>query len=628
VISVSWYTLAARMAEIVAQIPTVFSGVPARIDIDVHAVDDTKIDFIAARVEGYQGWQIGQGRSQVTHRRHDCYADVRLHGPGVLAAGSTTRLALDFMLPADTPPTHMIEPAYANTQLRVHVSRPWHIDDRARFPIVVRHPASAPAAMPVSSVWRSPSSRGDQARIELGLASTRIAAGDTLVGSVALYHMDDRKPRDVSIAFVPLFGLQGRGRPRVHLGTSLGVTVVVPAGGNGKSVPFAVQAPWSMPPTFATYTQVLAWQVVARAGSVFTKLAMVAVPIEIVDASAASPASAFAMPPGLTDDRVAGTFANFAREHGWRAVIGDREHGEERAVAHTDGDSELHLAYAHRGEAGTFLVARVAYPSLGLRLAVEPSKPLRRLFHKDIELDIAAWDRTHLVHARYADQAIPVLRAAVPMLESAVELGAVARWDDHAIAFERLVIGVESRDLVLASTALAQVAAAITAARELATPPPGCAVDVAAWRAFAASLHGMLSLGDLSIAGARGAVPVHVGLDFDEDADPPRPIAVHATVGAPEHAADLAREITLRMPAPATDVASAVAPPAVLALLAGWPADFVELHLANGVASAAWRLPAAPASEPRAIDAVRARELVDALHAVLAALAPDAGPYR
>jgi hypothetical protein len=60
--------------------------------------------------------------------------------------------------------------------------------------------------------------------------------------------------------------------------------------------------------------------------------------------------------------------------------------------------------------------------------------------------------------------------------------------------------------------------------------------------------------------------------------------------------------------------------------LAGWPADITDLALADGIARARW--PLATADHPPTAEAAHARELVERLCELVAALAPGMGPYR
>ena len=547
-------------------------------------------------------------------------------GPGVLTAGTTTRLAARFTLPPGTPPSHDMAPAYARMRFRVHISIPWRIDVRRRYDFAVRLPPPpvverVPLAFRSTPVTAAPGTP----RIEVGLASTRLIAGETLVGSLAVFHLGDRSEREVELTLVPTLTLK-RGRARTRRGPTIGTTVTLPAGSAGTSIPFQLALPATMLPTFDTVTHALRWQLVARAGSFFGGTVEAAIPLEIVDASAAATTPRLVAAPRLADEQVASLFAAFAAGHGWHAAVPDADEDAhlagQVAVERRVGDSVLRLAYAYRGAHGTFLVAHLDHPHLGLGLSVTPGSSLRHLFFRDLEIDIAAWDRAHVVVARTAAQTTPVLRAIVPALVRAERLGSLVRWTDDDLVFERAVSAVEPPELAAMGALLEHLALVIAAARPTITPPPGVRVDVPAWAALATWLEGALALGDLSIRGALEGAPVEVGLEWGPD---DRATAVRAAVGDPGAATAELRAITLAFPRPAADVLGDPAGDRLVEQVTRWPAEIVDLRVEDGVASASLRL--APGAGPE-VDAARVRELVLGLRAVLVALAPATGPYR
>jgi hypothetical protein len=239
------------------------------------------------------------------------------------------------------------------------------------------------------------------------------------------------------------------------------------------------------------------------------------------------------------------------------------------------------------------------------------------LFH-DIEAGLATWDRNHHVRARSEAQTAPFLRQVAPA--AAAGLGSLLRWDDDAIELEYPVGAVSADGLEILATRLVALAAAIATARDAIAPPPELAVDRAAWRALASWLDGRLTMGNLALDGALDGVPVQIGLEWSTGGEP---AALRVRVGGPSHTAAVVRAISLELAAPAAQAATTPGASAIAAVIAGWRDDIVELRIADGVASAAWRLPA-----DRIVDATRVRELVAGLRAVLAALDPETGPYR
>jgi hypothetical protein len=570
---------------------TLFVGEQATVEIVIDAEDATKVEYIDAHLTGKQGWNIGSGKNAVTARAEFPALVARLRGEGVLPGGKSSYRAA-FRLPHGMPPSHALSPAWASLELYVRVAIPWWPDGKYRFSLPVRVP-------PPPHVERKPyairsSGSADAARLELSLGSTNLIAGETVVGSLAVFHLDDRKPRDVELALVPSFKLHRGRRNYDRRGTTLGIDVTIPAGGAGTSVPFSFKLPADMTPSFKTHTHELAWWLVAKTGSFFSTKVELEVPLTVFDASAAARTERLSAAPRLTDERTAGAFAQFAAEHGWQQCI-DEDDPEQLLYERESGDATLRLGYSYRGEAGACFVARVGYPSRGLGLTVTPSSRVRELFSKDIETKLADWDRAHHVLARSEVQTQAFLRAAVPaVVEAAKWLGPLRYWYDDEIAFETQVAGVDPAELARASIELDKLATALLGVH--IEPPAELDVDVHDWKQLAQRLSGQLSPGDLTIEGTIEQRPVTIALEFAGE----RPTRVYARVGDPQAAVDNG-ELT---------EAERIA----------FPAEFLDLQLADGIASAGFEL--------GRLDAARVKELVIALRALLARRDPNRGPYR
>lgn len=605
----------------------VYAGGSHQLEFEITAEDEIRVDYVEARVVGRQGWEVGGGNSRVTRRVTLPSLVSRFMGRGTLPAGKT-RFTMQFQLPRDMAPTHQIAPAWAQCELSLRISIPWWFDHKYRWDLAVRvPPPEVVQRTPV--VMRSTPTTSDRPRIEVSLPSTRLIAGEGVEGAVAVFHLDDKKPREIDLQLVPELTLIGR-TSRTRTGHVLGWTVTLPPGTAGQAMPFRIGIPRTIVPSFFSVSHQLRWSLTARSGSLLGTKVAIEIPLEIVDQSAASTTARLAAPPRLADERVGAVFARFAGAHGWRGYrLGDDDPDDARvAVERELGAETLRLTYAYR-EDGTFLVAQIATPSLGLGLSVTPSSTLRHVFWKDIEVGIPAWDRDHLVVARFPEQTIPVLEAVVPTLVKLPVLGTLARWTDDVMVFESSLPSVDNADLIAAGTALTAVASALAAARFRIAPPPNLAVELPAWQALAHSLGAELGLGDLSIAGKLGHVPVTAHLEFDRD-DRTRAVAVVASAGDPEHASAAARAIRIELARPAADaLGSTQLAEAVVAQLTRWSTDIVDLRVADAVATARLPIAAPTEAEPRvAVSAERVKELIHDLAGVLAAIDPGAGPYR
>jgi len=559
-----------------------FVGRQVTIEAVVTAEKETKVDFIDVRVTGHQGWRIGSGKSQIVSRAIFPDLVARVMKAGVLSPGRQA-FAATFALPEGMPPSHYIDPAWAYLELKVHVSIPWWPDGRYKFRLPVR--LQAPAQITRQPVALRNTAAADEPRLEISLASSRLVAGEVVVGSCAVFHLDDRKPRELELSLVPSFTLIRHGRIRERRGNAISMTLTIPAGGAGTSVPFRFALPGSTTPSFACATHALAWWLVARTGSFFSRKVDLAIPLEIVDASAAARTAKLEHAPILSDQRVAAAFERFAAEQGWHQV------GSDEGILAVERDS-LRIAYDYRGKDGTFIVSRVAC-SLGLGLSVTPSSSFRELLSRDIEIDVAEWDRGHHVTARSTTQAVPYLTDAVPaVLAAQGVLGPLVRWTDSELVFERAITSVGNWDLDAIAAALARLAASLAA---VSIAPPAEVSDLEAWRRLAERLRGELTIGDVSIEGQLDLAPVDVWLEFDAEGAARR---VHAQVGDPSHASELMQPTQLED---------------------AFPVE--QLRYQDGIVSGSLSIDGT-------VDAERTGELVEALRRVLAQLEPATGPYR
>ncbi len=578
----------------------VFAGTVVELEVVIVSESITRIAFAEADVIGTQGWTLDGHEERWTEPR----VHVRMLGELLLSAGSRTRCKVPVALAETQPPTHEMRPAFATLEVRVVVSIAGGRDVRAVFPLRVR--AATPRIVvrrPVSLATRS--SRSVDPRLEVSLASSRLAAGELMVGSVAVFHVDDKRPRQIALALELTLHVYGYQRHHEQKADPQRFVVEIPAGGAGRSVPFEVLVPERVLPSFVADTHFTDWCLAAR----IDRLELV-LPLEILDASAGARTAPLIAAPGLAEARVAAVFEEFAAHHGWRA--------EAASIARAEGGVELRMAYDYRGADGTFLVAHCRYPSFGVGLDVLPSTGLRGLFSSGIQLGVPTWDERHLVHARNASQVVAPLRAVVPSLLSAGVLGGVTRWGDEELVIERKIVTLDTADLLAASDALARIAPNLRRARDLVSPPAELVVDLPAWRQLARRWSGDLRPGDLAIAGTLDGAPVRLAVRFD---DRGAAGALAATVGP---TATGSRSLAIEIAQPARNATACPAP--LAELIATWPVELVDLRIADGAATAEWRW-TAPA--PYRLDVTHARTLVEALRAIVGRLEPlVAGPYR
>lgn len=611
-----------KQPDVVVRTPTaVYVGERAVIEIVVEATKETKVEFIDVTIRGVQGWMRGAAETSYGQSATFPTLGKRIKDAGVLAVGSHP-FSVAFTLPPGTAPSHQIRPASASLYVDVYVSIPWWPDGKYSFKLPTRLPPAATAQRTPVHVRVPFEVAGDEPRIEVALASTTLVAGETMVGSCAVFHLPDDKPRELDVSFEPQLTLRTGGRYYEMWGQGYRTTVALPAGSAGTAVPFRVGLPAEMTPSFTAVTHDVKWFVRLKIGSLFTTKLEARIPILLLDTRASAILPGLTAAPRLADERVLVVFDAYVKstlrgDAPMTLVVDEREAfpDEQPAVIRAVGDAELRVGYAYRGTDGTFLVARVTYPPLGLGLSIRPSSAFRSLLSADIEVGVAEWDRVHRVDAREAAQAVPFLRSLVPT----PRIGDLVRWTDDEIVFERAVTTVSAENLADIVGALARLATSLELARASIVPPSDLTIDLDAWRSLAERLDSTLCVGDLSINGMLDTTAVDLGLEFD---DRNRPIETRVTVGDTKLATERAREATLSLARPSAATPSDSTNERVVSMLSTWSPDIVKLELAQGVASASLPIDAG------GCDATRVRELVRNLQALLGALDDGTGPYR
>jgi hypothetical protein len=611
-----------KQPDVIVRTPTaVYIGERAVIEVVVEATKETKVDFIDVKIRGVQGWLRGAAESSYGQTATFPTLGKRLADEGVLTVG-THSFSVSFTLPPGTAPSHRIRPANANLYVDVYVSIPWWPDGKYSFTLPTRLPPAATAQRTPVHVRVPFDVAGDEPRIEVALASTTLVAGETMVGSIAVFHLPDDKPRELDVSFEPFLTLRTGRRYYEMWGDGYRTTLTLPAGTAGTAVPIRVGLPGAITPSFTAVTHDVKWFVRLKIGSLFTTKLEARIPILLLDTRAAATLPALTTAPRLADERVLSVFERFAHSTLGSAapmtlVADEREAfpDEQPAVTRAAGQGELRVGYAYRGTDGTFLVARVTYAPLGLGLSITPSSAIRSMLTSDIEVGVAEWDRVHRVDARDATQAVPFLRPLVPT----PPIGDLVRWTDDEIVYERSVTTVSVEDLAEIVQRLGRLAHDVETARAAIVPPAGIAADLASWGGLATRLASTLCAGDLSITGMLDTTPVDLGLVFDERH---RPTAMRVSVGDTKLATERAREATLSIARPSTATADGIASERLASILATWSPDIVSLELAQGVAAASLPVDAGGS------DATRVRELIRALQGLLAALDESAGPYR
>jgi hypothetical protein len=256
------------------------------IEVVIALAMPLEIDGIELRLRGTDGWMsFAQG---LACERTHVETVRRMLGPSMLHA-ETHRFPFRVSIPSSMAPTHALAPAFSRAELCVTIETPrfWRSNIRARFPLEFREPPPGQVArVPMRGQRPPPGGPG----IELGLGATQLVAGDQLLGTCAVHGIE--QPHSLTLALVPELALHGEhgfvarrdGRPH---------ELEIPVDRAGPQS-FVFVVPVDAMPSFRADTHALSWRFEARLGELRTAL-----PVEIVDASAASRAEPIVTVPAI-----------------------------------------------------------------------------------------------------------------------------------------------------------------------------------------------------------------------------------------------------------------------------------------------------------------------------------------
>ncbi len=295
------------------------------------------------------------------------------------------------------------------------------------------------------------------------------------------------------------------------------VTVELSRGGlpDGQALPFQVAFPDGAPPSIEASLVEVRWHVEIRAVVALGHDVTLACPITVFRPLSGAPrgASQGTRVPPVGRERRALVWAESARRNG---LASDAE--EERMTLDVPGAS-LTVTLEPRKAAGLALVAAVAWPRLGIDLAIAERRWVDAWSGGVVPAGDPALAERFTVRGREAAQVRAFLGG-----------GALGR---SVLPFDEAAIGDEGASLVSPGTAQSVqeldtfVARAVAAARALGEAaqrvpaPAAMAAYVPAWRAFAAAMGGRLVLGEMSIHEAtREEAPLVIATEWSDEGAP------------------------------------------------------------------------------------------------------------
>lgn len=487
------------------------------VDLDMVSHGSTPVSRIAITLTGRETIvQGGESSSSTT-----LVSLVAEFPATTLGTGTHTRSAV-FQIPKKAPPTVRAagvvpqQDLATEYEIAVEVEIPWWPDLRRVFVLVI-DPALPPAAPVPSRRFAEVLSRadGEALAFEVWLDSTALRRGEALSGHLLFPRFPDDERVDVQVTFVASARRDELEVTSPHDFARYESPVLTKAPSSGSPVDFEVVLPVEVPPSYKGFVMKIAWRaeiaVRRRRGKVTyaSPSAVRTFPIEVFGGEGGSGVS------GGLKAEIAHLGAE-RRHHLWTQVaetLGLVHDQEADRLRWSAGEVKAEIL-VEDGPTGTFTVAQLAWPALGVGLRVGPRR-LSDVLRGGVETDDAAFDRLYRVEARERSQAMAVLGQEVRRALARFAEGGVTLDDEGA----RLVVGGNGRD----EQALVQLAArAKTLAEELAkgfarVPMPAVlARGEAAWRGVAERLGGLFAPGSPWIReGKWNEATVEMGIVWD-----------------------------------------------------------------------------------------------------------------
>jgi len=445
----------------------VLPGTSFEVRFELEAVRPVPIDYFDVLLTGDTFVALGNRDRYAT--LSPLALGARVAPAGELPQGKQT-YTCRFTLPPDAAPTfdgHLVRRAY---ELRAHLSIPWWPDLRSSYVVVVGlPPPTTRSGEPLlySSAPDGPKEREPHA--EVSLASSELAAGETLRGAVALSNVEHARYTGIHVSLVgheyaPSLERRGEfGRWEVD----------VPAKEfrEAEPVEFSLRVP-ELPPSSSGGMFRVWWMVEVRVRRRLGKDLVLSLPITLVASSASESDVPRRAPPNVGKPRLEKVWNEVGRDVGMQLE-------DERLVARVEHvDVMVHREHL-RAEA--HLLGELSFEPLGLGLVGAVKSGLERVFGSDgVEIG-------HFRLRGHDGAQVQALADALRPLLAGFEL---QRLDDRRLVFALSGSGASREPVERVARAALEIARLLPRATR-ALPAPA-AVDFAAWRALAALLDGAL----------------------------------------------------------------------------------------------------------------------------------------
>lgn len=478
-------------------------GEVCEFTVELRCPKPVPVDAITLTLYGDVVWVYTSqhGRSRTTSRFVE-QAAALLTSPRELPAG-THRFRGRGRLPANLPETWLGDRLAVEYGARVHVDIPWWPDVRIDFALLVSGPGTqVPEPGPRVYVTDANGPPRVDPYLEVSLGEHVVVPKQAVRASVALGNTATNRYREILVDIMAEESFpSGMGDSYVHHHSVARWTLPVPPGvGELQPIPFKLQLPPNLAPSFSIHRCSLTWYMRVRAQVVWGQNPAVRVPISVQTTPRTSEARGQPVPLAVGSDRLR-LIWNAVAHATSLTFTGGLLHG---AVG------DCHVEIRRSREADAQVVGTVDFPPLGIELAGASERR-----------SLLGGGRRVVWTARDEGQRAHVQAGLDPVVETAHTRGReyqLVDANDACLRFAMTGSGLRLDRVQEFAQFLLAVAEAVESLRPGLGAPAVVAEYVDDWRDAAAATHGQLRLADLSLTIERDELRVVVACEFD-DAD-------------------------------------------------------------------------------------------------------------
>jgi hypothetical protein len=420
------------------------------------------------------------------------HVDLWARTPKTVLSKGVHRFAADFDVPPGAAPMYRSQSASVQYDLQVRVEIPWWPDRSERYAVPI---AALPERPRISAGTFCTDGRGPQGSalyLEASLESSVVPLGGSLRGAVSVGNVAQHRVRRINLSLV--VSERGRGTSSAPYEVTR-YTVTLVDGAPQESLPlrFRLGVPPDAAPGFTGHVVQVSWHLEVRAVITLGTDVTLTIPIEVIRAAEGAeplPGPAARVPP-VGRERRALVWAESARRHGL-----SNDPAEERMTMDLGENSSLAITLEPQKEGGLRYTATIAWPRLGIDLAVTEKRWVDAWSKGSISAFAPDFAARFTVRGREEAQVRAFLDEA--------SCRALLLFDEVAAGEEGSVLAspgtAQSVEEVDAFVSRAIVVARTLSERTRRIPPPAIMMGyVEAWRSFAGMLGGRLEPGGMWI---------------------------------------------------------------------------------------------------------------------------------